>query len=656
MSLRIIYGRTGTGKSTFCFNEIKTKINRNNKIYIITPEQYSLTQEQKLLESLKKNAVIDAEVLTFNRMAYRVMQEVGIHRTNLSKTGKSMLIYYILSQNKKDLTLLNKSDENIQTALSTIKELKKHNITVDALQQTIEKTSDQYLKFKLKDIYNIYKNYQETIKSNYIDEEDTLSILSQELDKTNMFKNTIIYIDEFVGYTKQEYEIIRKLLKTAKQVNITVCTDNMTKTTKTSDLFSANKETIEKIMTIANEEKIQVDSPINLTDIKRFKTEELKHLEKNLYSSRYQKYVKEPKDIELFLAKNPFSEIENIAKTIIKLVRDNKYNYQDIAIITKNIDTYAKIVKAVFKKYDIPIYIDEKKSINQNILIKYFLSIIEIFAKNWSYEAVFSYLKSGFIPISENDLFMLENYCIQYGIRGNKWYKEDWKIAGNDDELKKLNNLRKMVVRPLLKFKESLGRIKTSEEISKALYEFLIENKIDEVLLEKVKQLEEINELELASFYRASWDNLMDVLDEMIMVLGKNNISFQEYSKILKVGLQNSEQGTIPATCDQVIMGDVDRSRTHRVKAVFIIGLNDGIFPTVHKDEGFLNDKDRQDLKEQGVEIAKGTKELLFDDNFNIYKALLVEEEKLYLSYPSSDGARRNIKTFNNNNKNKKHI
>lgn len=77
MGLQIIYGRAGTGKSTYIFKEIAQKVEKkqSKKIYIITPEQFSFTAEKKLLDSLNINAVTNAEVLTFERMAYRVIQE-----------------------------------------------------------------------------------------------------------------------------------------------------------------------------------------------------------------------------------------------------------------------------------------------------------------------------------------------------------------------------------------------------------------------------------------------------------------------------------------------------------------------------------------------------------------------------------------------------
>ena len=213
MSLRLIYGRAGTGKSQFCFDEIRKRIKEEKKIYVITPEQFSFTSEKKLLDSLENEAVINAEVITFNRMAYRVMSEVGgLKKVNLSKSGKAMLIHSILANQSSNLKVLTKSDENINLVNNSIKEFKKHNITVDKLNDVTSNVCDQYLKLKLEDMKNLYERYQEEIENKYIDEEDVLSILAKNIEKTDMFKDAIIYIDEFIGYTEQEYEIIAKLL------------------------------------------------------------------------------------------------------------------------------------------------------------------------------------------------------------------------------------------------------------------------------------------------------------------------------------------------------------------------------------------------------------------------------------------------------------
>ena len=287
MGLRLIYGRAGTGKSEKCYKEISEKIKQNNKILIITPEQFSFTAEKKLMEAIETEAVFNAEVVTFSRMAYRVIQEIGGRtETNLSKCGKAMLIYSILNNCKKNLKFLGKTDENVDMAGTAITEFKKHGISVEQLKQETEKQSDIYLKNKLNDINMIYEKFQEQIAGKYIDETDLLTILAQNVDKVPDFKDNLIYIDEFAGFTSQEYDIIQKLVKIAKQVTITICTDTIHEIKNAdTDIFYSNQITINKLLQLASENDIKIEE-VELEQTYRFKTPELKHLEQNLYNPK----------------------------------------------------------------------------------------------------------------------------------------------------------------------------------------------------------------------------------------------------------------------------------------------------------------------------------------------------------------------------------
>lgn len=555
-----------------------------------------------------------------------------------------MLISYILQEQKKNLTFLSRSDENVEIVTGQIKELKKHMITKEMLEDVITKTDNEYRKAKLEDIALLYENYQQKIQKSYIDEEDVLTILSEQLEKSDLFKNSIIYIDEFSGFTKQEYEIIRQLLQKVKEVNITICSDNIEYTNDLNDIFYTNKKTANKLIEIAKQEKVDIKEQALEETLPRFRNKELLTLEQNMYKDELIKYEKETKSIELFLAKNPFSEVEQVATTITKLVTNENYRYRDISVITKNIDQYASLISAIFARYNIPIFIDQKKEFSQNILVKYILAFIEILAKNWSYEAMFNFLKTGLNSFSNEEIFELENYCVSYGIKGSKWYKEDWKIAKNDEELEKLNQTRRKIVEPLLEFKSKLKRTKTAKDIGLALYEFLDENQIYEKLQEKAEDLRKAGNIELSNIYETTWNAVIDIINELEVILPNEIISFEEYTKLLKIGLGTSGLGTIPASVDQVMIADVERSRTHRVKAAFIIGANDGIYPSIHKEEGFLNDSDREYLKTQNIELAKDTKEQLYEENFNIYKAFTIPEEKLYISYVSSDNEGKTLR------------
>ena len=653
MGLRIIYGEAGTGKSEFCFSEIAnlidTKKDNKEKIFIITPEQFSFTAEKKLMDAIKSDAVINAEVITLSRMAYRVLNEIGGNsKTSLSKCGKAMLIYSILSKYKKELKFLGKSDENIELGMRTITELKKHGVTIEALKEEIEKTDDMYLKTKLEDMTLLYEKFENKISNSYLEETELLNILANNLKDTDLVKDSIIYIDEFSGFTYQEYEIIKELIKLAKQVNITICIDNLNPAINPdSDIYYSNKITLYKLIDLVNDNGFKLEEPVFLKNQHRFKTKELKHIANNLYAIKSTKYEENVENLQLFLAKNPYSEIENIAKEIQKLVRDKNLRYKDISVITKNIDTYSSLVRVIFAQYGIPVFIDEKRDLNQNIIIQYMLSILEILNKNFSSDAVFSYIKLGFCEIEQDEIFKLENYCNKWGIKQNKWKKDfiyELENENKKQEIERLNELRKQIIEPLVELKEKIQQEKTAIHITKCLYEFIQNQRIEEKIIAKIEELEESGKIDLANEYQSSYQILMNIFDEIVLIFDDEKLTIDSYSKILKIGFQNSGLGKIPGTQDQVIFGDIDRSRSHKVENVFIIGLNDGIFPSINKDEGFFNDADRENLKQDGIELAKGTLEQLYEDNFNIYKAFTTAESQLYLSYVSTDSESKSLR------------
>lgn len=649
MSLKLIYGRSGSGKSEFCFRDIAKNINKE-KIYLIVPNQMALMAEKKLMEITNNVSLINTEVITFNRMAFRVRNEIGgAKKTNLSKSGKAMLLYDILRKQKDSLNFLGKSAENVDIIGNSITEFKKHRIDINKLKEECNNTDDMYLKLKLNDMIKMYEEFESSIQNRFLDENDVLDILNTQIVESNQFKNSIIYIDEFVGFTTQEYQIIAKLLQIAKQVNITICTDNLIQDEEVDkDIFYASKNTGIKLINIAKEYGIEIEDDVKLTQLYRFKNDELKHLEGNFYNIPYKKYEEEPKNIKMFLANNQYSEIEHIASQIVKLVRNEKYRYKDISVITKNLNIYSSLIKVIFSNYNIPVFIDEKRELSENIIVKFLISVLEICNKNWSYEAVFNYLKTGFVNIDREEIFKLENYCIRWGIKGNKWYREDWNYLGKDEytqeELERLNELRRIIVKPIRNLQEKAKKDSTFLNLTKILYEFLQEMKLEETIRLKINKLEEKGFIELANEYETSFKVLIDLFDEIVLVFGEENTNFDKYINTLKIGLKNTGLGKIPATQDEVIVGDVSRSRSHKVKAVFIIGINDGEFPSIYKDEGFFNDKDREYLKGQGFELANGSIENLYEENFNIYKAFTVAEEKLFLSYASSDNEGRTLR------------
>lgn len=717
--MKLIYGRAGSGKSEYVLNEVAKRIDyenklyaeeklENKKIYIITPEQFSFTTEKRLLEKIEKGgkcgATLNVEVISFERMAYRVINELFDNdKIKLENSSKAMIIFDAINKNKKDLKFLGSNLENVDTVITQITEFKKHNISVKMLENQVASTNDEYLKAKLRDMLIMYKAMQSKLTDDFIDENDLLTILAENIENSHLFDNSIIYIDEFAGFTKQEFSVIEKLEKIAKELYITICTDELRVTKKPeNDIFYDNKQTVQTLKQIAD---IDDENQIKLSKSYRFKNEELKHLEQNLFSIPYKAYNKETENIEIYDAENQYEEVEHISERIFTLVRDNGYRYNDIAVICNNIDTYSSMIKAIFMEHQIPVFIDEKKDITQNVLIKYAISVLEIFSKSWTYESVFNYLKTGITKI--DDIFELENYCLKWGIKGSKFYKEKWNFEKNNSENgneginsdkdnnkdnneynNKLNNKdsneynnkcnneeikednikentdinftkdQEMIIKPLLELKEELKGNMTAEKISQIMYSFYktqifdtdenINNNIDNYINNERNY--NLNNNSNNNFDNntnnvflkneeniEAWNLIVDVLAEISNVFKNQKMNFDEYSKILKTALQSKEIGQIPSSQDAVIVGAVNRTKTHKVKAVFIIGVNDGVFPSKISSEGFFNDKDRENLKKENFELAKGTIEKMYEENFNIYKALTTAEEKLFISYSSSD-------------------
>ena len=638
MEFKIIYGRSGTGKTTYIFNQIKEKIKQKNKIYIIVPEQMSFVAEQHLLNTIDTNSSINAEVLTLSRMADRVISEtIGNLQTHLSKIGKSMIIYDALDNQKDKMNFLKSSDKNLELVQRTITEFKKHNVDKENLSKAINNLEDKYLQLKLSDIKNVLDKYQEKIQGSYIDEADSLTILAENIELVDFFTDSIIYIDEFAGFTPIEYKIIEKLCTLAKEITITVCTDSLENVENLDDsIYYFNQITAEKLLDIAKKTGSYIEK-INIDEIKKFKSQELLSLAENLYTNNTKKYTEKTQDIQLFIAQNPHYEVENVAQNILDLVKNKNYRYKDIAVVSADIENYSEDIKAIFEEYNIPVFIDEKKDVSQNILMKYIISLLNIYANNYSYESMFSYIKSGILEIPANKIFLLENYVKKWGIRGSKWYKSDFEFEEKNDIQDELNKTKKQIIEPIIELKKNLSGEKTAKEITKKLYEFIEKNNIQENILKKAEELEEKEQKEAADGYRAGIKIFFDVLDEIFMIFENDKMSFERYNKILQIGISQSEFGRIPSSFDQVLFGDTDRTKTRDIKILFLLGINDGAIPNILKDEGFLNDKDRDRLKENNIEIAKNSLELLYENQFNIYKVLCMPEEKLYLSYPVTD-------------------
>ncbi len=668
MSLRLIYGRAGSGKTRFCLEEIKNRIQEgaDHQLVYLVPEQFSFQAERDLVAMLDTGGILKTEVLSFRRMAFRVFNRLGgITYPHIHPAGKCMLIYRILDKMRDNFRIFARAYERegfANTISTLITEFKRYNVTPEHLKKAGEELGEDHpLTAKLSELHLIYEAFEKALVQQYRDADDDLTLAARKLENSPLYSGAEVWIDGFASFTPQEYRLIECLLKQAKRVNITFCTDSidLDGSMQELDVFHCVKYACHKIRRIAEVNRIPVEKAVCLNQevLPRFKeSAELTHLEKYLNAWPYRVYGQQTRDILLFSSSNLFSEVEAAAREILSLCRDRHLRFRDIAVVIGNLEAYAEIIEVVFREYGIPCFLDRKVDIANQPLVRLVLSMMDIFIENWSYEAVFRYLKTGLTGIPQESIDNLENYVLACGIRGSRWTdEEDWQMIpgmipderapeADKEYLETINRIRRQVVAPLVAFREkTLGRRKASDFCA-ALYDFLCELHVPERIESYIETFRKNGDLNRANQYSQVWNILMEVFDQTVEVMGDDTFGLERFSRILRIGLGEYQIGLVPASLDQVIVGSAGRFRSHEIKAMFLLGVNDGVFPSAALTEGILSDQDRAALSHIGLELANDTRTQAFDEQLLVYRALTTAGRYLRISWAIADQEGRTLR------------
>ncbi|HEY8499637.1 MAG TPA: helicase-exonuclease AddAB subunit AddB [Clostridia bacterium] len=666
MSLRFIYGRAGSGKTRFCLNEIKSRINdgTTRPLLLLVPEQFTYQTEKDLIKVLGMGGILKTEVLSFRRLAFRIFNETGgITYPHVHPAGKNMILYRILDKLRQNLNVFAGSTERqgfVNTLSNLITEFKRYNVTPDALLNVCGRFDDKNpLKNKLSEIAVVYDLFNATIMQRYKDPDDDLTAAAKSIARCNIYNGAEIWIDGFSGFTPQEYAVIEQLMLKAERVNISFCTDCLADdgVFDQTGVFSPIKASYAKLVKISRQNGIAIEPAAALRQVYRFTSgSELSHLERYLYAYPYKQYEGKTRNLSLFSSVNMYSEIEECARDIVRLCRDHGIRFKDIAVITGNLSGYEKMIEVVFSEYGIPCFIDRKVDIANHPLVRMILSMLDIFIENWSYESVFSYLKTGLTGIDPAGIDRLENYVLACGIRGKRWIDDNrWNmipdlipdetgIESESEMLEDVNKTRDMVVNPLKEFRwKTKGRRKASEFCS-CLYDFLCGLGVPERIEQSIEKFRNDGDLNTANEYSQVWNIVMEVLDQTVEVMGDETFGVERFASMLKIGFDQYRIGLIPPSLDQVLVGSIERSRSHEIKALYILGANDGIFPPLAITEGVLSDHDRNMLNNAGIELAGDSRKRAFEGQYMIYRTLTSSREYVRISWPVADNEGRALR------------
>lgn len=657
MSLQFIFGNSGAGKSHYLYKYVvnESMAHPDVNFLVLVPEQFTMQTQKDLCMAHPRHGIMNIDVLSFVRLSHRVFEEVGKETKRvLDDEGKNLILRKIAGEYEEDLKVLKgnlKKQGYISEVKSVISEFTQYGIgfdELDAFMDTLEPES--YLYYKLKDIRKVYEGFENYLAEKYITKEELLDVLSEVVPESALLRDSVVVLDGFTGFTPVQNKLLGELMQVCRKVIITVEMD------KREDpftykhpyqLFAISKEMVTSLMKIAGERRILVEDPVYLYEkpVRRFQENPaLGFLESELFRYQGRQYEKEQDAVSLHTVRNPKEEAEYAASEIRRLVREQGYRYRDIAVIASDMNAYAAQLEKSCDAYGIPLFMDHKKSILLNAFVEYVRSLLAMVEQSFSYESVFRFLRTGMTGFTREEVDRLENYVIALGLKGFKKWQEVWarRTSGAaEEELAVLNGLRVRFVEKLDGLVFILKkRRKTVKDVTMAVHEFFLQEQMQEQVQRMEEKFLAEGELALAKEYSQVYRIVIELFDKFVELLGDEWISLKEYCELLDAGLEEAKVGVIPPSLDQVVIGDVERTRLNNLKVLFFIGANDVFLPGNLGQGGLLSERDREHFAEKKIALSPGAKEKTYIQKFYLYMNLTKPSEKLYLSFSkvSADG------------------
>lgn len=643
--LNFIFGRSGTGKTEYIINHLCSLAqNGEDKLLLIVPEQHSFSAERKIIDKIGEKLAHNIEVLSFSRMADAIFRHSGgFPQTPVNDGMKSVFMSLAIRECRDNLSLyqnqLGKPDF-IPIILNTIDEMKSCALSSEALSAFSAAANNETLKQKLSDAALLSATYNALLGNAYSDPLDNLTLIYNKLLKDNIFKSSIIALDGFSGFTRQELMIIEVLLSGAKELYVTLC-GSKKDFYSNSELFRITNETRKSITQIAKKNFIQIATPIELNKNHRFHNNSLCILEKNIYSYSPVKDENDSAGVTIYQGVTIYDECRFVSSEIKRLVTECGYKYSDIAVIARDLAPYRGILSRAFDKNNISYFMENPQPLTRQPLIIYVLSALECICSGFSSESVFKMLKTGYSPLNDDEIFELENYSYVWGINGSKWLSpftqnpEGFKDGFSERDKKKLEYLeaaRKKFIEPLKEFKENT-QSQTGAQITKELYKFVDSKSVRHKLkTDEQRYIDENNTSKLQELDRI-WSILIEGFDRMYFSLVDIKMSIKEYTQLIKLYMSSEDISYIPQSLDEVTVGTADRIRTDSPKVVLMLGCIQDEFPKIPVAAGIFTDNERCVLREQGLPLYESIKQLASNELFYVYTSATAAAERLYVSY-----------------------
>ncbi len=648
--LNLYYGRESQDKEGFLYDsiaEVLTRIDRENEhVLLVVPDQYTLQAERNAISYLKVNGLIEFEILSQGRLADRILAETGgSTRVHIDKQGRQMLLSGIISEESENLNVfrgMERFHSFIEMTNDLISEMKQYDTDLSRLSEVIAKLDDKsMLCRKLQDVYRIYERYEHDIAGKYTDSEDFIKLLLTKIPQSRLVKNTEFWVYGFESFSPQTIRLLAELERNSHSVSVILTGDD---SEKDQSLFALCQKMKKKLAeAVGNDhfsaKPIQKERPAV--------AEPIAHLEQTLFSHPAPVYRGDLTGLTLCRAANYYSEAESAAAYITELVRDKGLRYRDIAVICNDTEVRGAAIKRVFTEYGLRFFMDEKRRVMHDPIVGFISALLDVVTDNFLYEDVFLLLKTDLTPLEQEEYEALENYALRYRIRGKRW-KKDFLYGEKEygeEELFRLNTLRERLISWISPFEHEFREAVTVAQKTEALLEFLtgdaaLPARIDQLLA----VLDEDGEYEAALEISQIWESMQGLFVQFGELMNDRQITADDYRSIVQTGFASIELGLIPPTIDEMVVGTMSRTRVGPIKALIVLGANDGVLPAGAGEDDLLSRDERTLLLGKNIEICKDDDLRMMEERLAIYKNLSKARQYLWMSFSSADPEGKEIR------------
>ncbi|MBS6953729.1 MAG: PD-(D/E)XK nuclease family protein [Enterocloster asparagiformis] len=716
MALQFVFGGSGSGKTRYLYEQAirLSQEQPGRRFLVVVPEQFTMQAQKEIVRLHPRHGIMNIDVLSFKRLAYRVFDELAVKMpVVLDDMGKSMVLRRVSGKKKSGLALYGGHLGQagfINQLKSQISELCQYGITPQDLEKLQGEAENPLLKQKLGDLGLIFQEFKDYIENHYITAEEILDILCRELPRSNMIKNSVIFLDGYTGFTPVQHRLVELLITHALDVVCAVTVDYRADPYRESgiqNLFYMSKHTVCRLAAMAKAHQVEKKEDVILDrrPAWRFaKSPALDFLEQNLYRYNGKVWKGEQDQVKLFCGQTPEEEVRYVKSRIERLVREQGLRYRDMAVVTGDLAAYGRELTRQFDQAGIPFFMDDKKSILENPMVELIRAVLEA-TRDFSYENVFRYLKTGLVydreaesedggpeegqsgaaattatapenaPTSPEEIDWeeagadeladvllegrgaggarrygraeaavmtdrLENYVRALGINGWKRWDSQWEAQYRGAEnlnLQELNAFRLWILAPLRPLREAMAaKNATIATVTEALRAYLETME----LREKLEEYQDYfavrgrrGDENLAREYGQVYQRVEELFERLTGLLGDEKAERKSYAQILDAGFGEIQVGVIPATIDQVMVGDITRTRLDGVQVLFFVGVNDGVVPQRKNGGSLLGDRDREFFKAHRLELAPTAREDGCMQKFYLYLMLSKPSRRLVITY-----------------------